>query len=87
LLLVGSIAMAAFWTLRLYSDWRGMPHPHLVEGLLVSIALPVYLLAIAFGIAAIRRQIASRSFMAIAFIVGGLMFAAGLLLTVFAFSH
>jgi hypothetical protein len=74
--------MVAFWTLRLYSDWRGTPQPHVVEGLLVSAALPLYLLAIVLGFRVVRRQ---PSVLTTAFIVGGVMFAAGLILTVYLF--
>ena len=81
LLLVGSIAMVAFWSVRLYSDWRGAPQPHLTEGLLLSIALPGYLLAIASGIGALRGQ---RSPSTSVFIAGGVLLVVGVVLTIFA---
>jgi hypothetical protein len=82
--LVGAIAMAAFWSLRLYSDWRGAAQPHIPEGLLLAIALPAYLLAFVSVIAAVRRQ---RSWPALAFFAGGLLVAVGVFLTAFAFGR
>lgn len=65
--LVAGVAMVAVWTLRLYSDWRSTPQPHVVEGLLLSAALPLYLLAIVLGIRAVRQH---PSVLTTAFIVG-----------------
>ena len=84
LMLVGSFAMVAFWSVRLLSDWRGLPQPHVTEGLLLAIALPAYLLAIASGIGAVRRQ---RSLPTAIFIAGGVLLAVGVFLTILVFGR
>ena len=76
--------MVAFSSLRLYSDWRGTPQPHLTEGFLLAIALPAYLLALASSIATVRRH---RSLPAAAFFASGVIFAVGVFLAILLFGR
>ena len=75
--------MLAFFSLRLYSDYTGVRQPRIVEGALLSVGVFGLVLALVFGIAAVRRSEQFRSRFTAVFVLAGALLAIGTLTTVY----